>query len=178
MKTHDLSPWLARGLYLFGFALVLHAAIDLFTTVWPLRPGELAWRYGFLGLAAGYLQTPTLGLLLIAATAIWRENPALVRGTGALFAVAALILVGVIGMFGLDVLAMRELRPPEARSGVLTGGLFQEVKYGVAALIFGCFGLGLLKTGRSMAAAAAARPRKPGIVSAAPSSGRDRTASP
>ncbi len=159
-----ISPWVVRGLYLFGFALMMHAAIDLFSTVWPMRPTELAWRYGFLGLAAGYLQTPTLGLLLIGGTAIWEGRRVVVRGTGLGFLVCALILLGVIGIFGLDVLAMRDLRPPEAQAGVMTGGMFQEVKYVVSTLIFAVLGQGFLATAGRMDGR---RPRKPGIVSAA-----------
>jgi hypothetical protein len=60
---------------------------------------------------------------------------------------------------------MRGLRPPEARSGVLMGGSFQELKYVVATLVFAALGLGFLQTGKRMATAAARRPRKPGIVS-------------
>ena len=161
----ELSPWVARGLYLFGLALMLHASIDLFSTVWPMRWTELAWRYGFLGLAAGYLQTPTLGLLFIAGTAIWQDDARVVRAVGVVFMVCAVILLGIIGVFGLDVLAMRDLRAPEARSGVLVGGVLQEVKYSVATVVFVLLGHGFSKTAKRMASAAARVTKKHGIVS-------------
>ena len=167
MSNDDLSPWLARGLYLFGFALILHAKIDLFTTVWPMRPGELAWRYGFLGLSAGYLQTPTLGLLLIGATGYWQDNALVVRLTGVAYLASALVLLGVLGIFGLDVLAMRDLRPPEAQAGVLAGGVFQEVKYFVSTFVFAFLGLGAIKTAGRMSEFARRAPQKAGIVSTA-----------
>ncbi len=165
--TYDrVSPLLAASAYLFGFALVLTAAIDLLTTVWPLRPTDMAWRYGFLGLAAGYLQTPALGLGLVGATAIWREHLTALRLAGGLALLAALVLICVMGVFGLDVLAMRQVRAPEAQRGVLVGGAFQEVKYAVAALVFLLFGLGCLNTASRLAAEVSRR-AKPGIVSAA-----------
>lgn len=162
-----ISPWLAWCAYLFGFALILTAAIDLLTTVWPLRPAEMAWRYGFLGLAAGYLQTPTLGLALIAGAAIWQEHVLPLRLVGTLSMLTALILLGIVGVFGLDVLAMRQMRPEEAQMGVLVGGVLQEVKYVVALFVFALLGHGCLKTAKRLSAHLARRPRKPGIVSAA-----------
>ena len=162
-----ISPLLAWCAYLVGFALILTAAIDLFTTVWPPRPTDMAWRYGFLGLAAGYLQTPTLGLALIAGTAIWKEHVLPLRAVGAISLVTALILLAVIGIFSLDVLAMRQLRPAEAQAGILMGGVFQAVKYVVATGVVALLGQGCLKTAKAISRDLAHRPRKPGIVSAA-----------
>lgn len=148
MKQDDVSDWLPLGIHLFGIALMLTAAIDLMTTAWPLRPTEMAWRYGFLGLSAGYLQTPTLGLLLIAGTALWRRQPHVMRAAGIVSLVTAAALMVVMGMFGLDVLQIRELRSPDMRATVLAGGLFQEVKFFVAMLVFLMLGLGCLRTVR------------------------------
>lgn len=168
MTRDRVSPWLARGLYLFGIALVLTAAIDLFTTVSPMLPGEIAWRYGFLGLAAGYIQTPTLGLVVVIVAAVWEENAAVLRISGAIGLLSALALILAMGIFGLDVAQMRELRAEEMQSTVLVGGFFQEVKYFVAAFVLAFLGHGALKTAKNMG------PRKgrtsddsPRIVSAA-----------
>lgn len=170
MRTDHLSPWLIRGVYLFGLALILTAAIDLFTTVWPMRPGEMTWRYGFLGLAAGYLQTPTLGLMLIMGAAVIDRSAGLLRATAGVCLLTAVVLLGVMGIFGLDVIQVRGIRPEEARSGVLVGGMFQEVKYFVATFVFALLGYGGLHTARQLAEEEARRPKEPGIVSAA---GRD-----
>jgi len=167
MKTDDISPWIPASAYLFGFALILTAKIDLLTTVWPMRPTDMAWRYAFLGLSAGYLQTPTLGLGLIAGTAMWQKHVLPLRAVGVVCLLTALTLVGVMGIFALDVLAMRQLRPEEAQAGVLMGGMFQEVKYFVATFVFAFLGHGALKSATVMAKDLASRPRKPGIVAAA-----------
>ena len=168
MSVDDVSPWLLRGVYLFGFALMLTAAIDLFTTVWPMRPSDIGWRYGFLGLGAGYLQTPTLGLALIAGVAIWDDNVAILRVVGVICIATALLLLAVMGLFALDVLQMRQLRPEEAQASVLAGGIFQEVKYLVAFFVLAFMGHGSLKTAKA-AANHPGRPAKskPGIVSSA-----------
>ena len=162
MSSDDLSPWLVRGIYLFGFALMLTAAIDLFTTVWPMRPTEMAWRYGFLGLAAGYMQTPTLGMLLIILTAAWEGDAMVLRASGLFCLAVALILLVGMGLFGLDVLSMRSLRAEDAQAGVLAGGVFQEIKYFVSTFVFAFLGMGAMKTAKHVGSPA---PRRdPGIV--------------
>lgn len=162
MIDRDVSPWLVWGIYLFGIAFMLTAAIDLFTTVWPMRPSEMTWRYGFLGLAAGYLQTPALGLLMIALGAIWQRNAGLLRGVGVVCLVTAVLYLVIMGVFALDVIQVRQIRPPEVQAGVLYGGIFQEIKYFVAMCVFVLLGQGCLKTARQSAADWARH--EPGIV--------------
>ena len=162
MRFDDVSPWIPRGLYLFGLALIITAAIDLGTTVWPLRITDMTWRYGFLGLAAGYLQTPMLGLVMIAATAMWQNESRVLQVVGLVCSALAVALLGAIVLFGLDVLAMRQIRTEDAQAGVLVGGAFQEVKYVMATLVFGFLGHGARKTAKALPSAA---PRAPGIVS-------------
>lgn len=70
-----------------------------------------------------------------------------------------------MGMFGLDVVQMRELRAEEMRSAVLAGGFFQEVKYLVAAFVLAFLGHGALKSAKVVSEGAATA--SPGIVSAA-----------
>ena len=168
MSNDPVSPWLARGLYLFGFALAMTAAIDLFTTVWPMRPSDIAWRYGFLGLTAGYLQTPTLGLALMIGTAIWARNRTVLRLAGFVALVVSLLLMVAMGLFGLDVIQMRGLRAEEMQSAVMAGGMFQELKYFIAVLVLVFLGFGALKTAKATSSDWDTRKgRSPGIVSSA-----------
>ena len=166
MRSDDVSPWLIRGVYLFGFALVLHAVIDLSTTVWPLRVTEITWRYGFLGLAAGYLQTPTLGLLLIAATALWTGNLALARTIGTLLMVVSVGLIAAVGIFMLDVVQIRQLRPAEAQAAVLYGGLFQAVKYVLASALLAAMGYGLRDSAQTAARGVPIPPERGPLIGA------------
>jgi len=168
MSNVRVSPWLVRGLYLFGVALMLTAAIDLFTTVWPINYGDMAWRYGFLGLMAGYLQTPTLGLILIIGTAVWEENGSMLRVAGVASLLAALLILLAMGMFGLDVTQMSALRAEEMQAAVRAGGFFQEVKYFVAACVLAFLGHGALKTAKAVGSGKVGRSKdSPGIVSSA-----------
>ncbi len=151
MRTSELSPWFLWGLYLFGLALMATAAVDLLTTVWPFRFGEVAWRYGFLGLAAGYLQTPTLGLVLIALAAHADERPGLIQAVALVCLATSVALVLVMGVFAMDVLQMRAIRGADTQGAVLTGAVFQELKYLMATVVFLLLGIGGRRTAKKLA---------------------------
>ena len=169
MLRNDVSPWIVRGLYLFALVLVLSPVLDLVSTVWPLRPTDLAWRYGFLGLGAGYLHTPILGLVLALLVGWWTGSPGVLRVLGVVMMGGSLVLMLVMGMFILDVLQMRGLREPNVQQAVLVGGVLQEVKYGTACLVLAALGFGSLRSASARAGArgsAGDRARRPGIVTA------------
>jgi hypothetical protein len=151
MGRTDVSAWIVRGLYLFAIVLVLSPLLDLGSTVWPLRPTDLPWRYGFLGLAAGYLQTPILGFVIAIAAAHWTQDGGTLKALGIAMLVSAALVVTAMGMFLLDVLQMRGMREAEVQQAVFVGGMLQEVKYVTAALVLGALGLGALRTGAAHA---------------------------
>jgi len=166
MTRSQVSPWVVRGLYLFAIVLVVSPLIDFVSTVWPLRPGDLQWRYGFLGLGAGFLHTPILGLVLAMAVAYWQDHLSVLRRLGVLSAVAAAAILPVLLEFPLDVLAMRELRAQDAQTGALIGAIIQEVKYLGACLVLACLGVGGMRTAKQLMATSGAE-ASPGIVSRA-----------
>lgn len=156
------SGWAVAGLYLFAATLVTSPLVDLLTTAWPPRAGDLSWRYGFMGLAAGYLQTPLLGLVLAAAVAYWQGHAGALRALGAVSVAAAVILLPVLAFWPMDVMQMRALRQPEVQQGVAIGGAIQELKYVFAFVVLGALGTGALRTSAELARAQ--RRDAPGIV--------------
>ncbi|MEQ1855247.1 MAG: hypothetical protein ABL963_02190 [Longimicrobiales bacterium] len=157
------SPWAVAGLYVFAAMLFASPLIDLFSTAWPPRVGDLSWRYGFMGLAAGYLQTPLLGLVLACAVAYWQNHSATLRMLGLLSIVAAVVLLPLLALWPMDVMQMRGLRAPEVQSGVAIGGAIQELKYLGAFLVTGILGLGCMRTASELSNTS--RRQTPGIVS-------------
>lgn len=164
-RSSSVSSLVVVGLYVFAATLVLSPVSDLATTVWPPRFADLGWRYGFLGLMAGYLQTPVLGLVLAMGVAFSQKQGRGVRVTAWLGLLGAVILVLAIVTFGLDVLAMRQVRPEEEQAGVLLGGFLQELKYVGAFLVLALLGIGGQRTARHLEEKAATRePSSSGIL--------------
>src|SRR5688500_14391045 len=163
MSRSQLSSGAVWGLYLFAAVLVSSPLIDLFSTAWPPRLTDLSWRYGFFGLAAGYLHTPLIGAVLAMVVAYVEGHVGALRALGVLSLVVAVMLLPVLALWPMDVLQMRDLRAPEVQRGVLIGGVIQEIKYVGACLVLGFLGVGCMQ----LAAAPRARREAPGILSTA-----------
>ncbi len=164
MNHSPVSPWAVRGLYLFALVLFASPLIDLVSTVWPLRASDLGWRYGFLGLAAGYLHTPILALVLAMGVAFWQGHAGTLRSLAILSTVAAIAFVPVMAMWTLDVVQMRGLRVEETQTGILVGGVIQEFKYLGACLVLACLGVGGVRTSKHLRASGPSRDDAPGIL--------------
>jgi len=154
----------ALGAYVLALSMILGPLVDLITTVLPVRLGDVTWRYGFAGLAAGYLLTPLLGYGLAVGVAIWQGDLRLLKVLGILALIAAGALIPVMGIWSLDVLAVREMREPDTRTGVLIGGVIQGLKYLGAALALGLAGTGVTRTVALRREAPASAPGSPGSL--------------
>lgn len=145
MRNDAPSPWLARGVYLLAFTLVFWPMADFATNVWPIRPGDVQWRYGVGGLLASFLHTPMLGLALAALVA-WRlQQPKALKTLAAVQALLAAALLAVMALFALDALQVRATRPDEMLPAFGAGALIAEAKHLTAAvtlavLALGCWG--------------------------------------
>ena len=143
----DISPWVVRGLYLFAFILVFWPAVDLLTNTAPFHPGDVRWRYGFAGLLAGFLHTPILGLALATFVAYGRRSRLALRTLASVELLGAVALVLVMGMFALDVVQIRAMRPPESLAAFMTGAAISEAKHLTAFLVLVSLGIGSWRTG-------------------------------
>jgi hypothetical protein len=161
----DVSPWAVRGLYVLGLIITIAPLLELVQATWPFRPAELLWRYGALGLAAGYMPNVTLGLAILMAMTYVQEYPRLLWALGLSSLVLAALILAAMTMFALDFGTVGELRAEELRGATRVAGVLQEIKYlgGGVALAF--LGLGALWMGRPSGARAAEREdRSPGAL--------------
>jgi len=120
---------LVAGAYVFLFFLVAWPVVDLLTNVVPLRPGDLQWRYGVVGLAAGFLQTPALGIVLGLFLALLLQHRRVVRFVAIVAGIGAIGLLGAMALFALDVLQLRTVTPAERLSSFQAGALIAELKH-------------------------------------------------
>lgn len=145
-----VSPWLVRGLYLLALLMAISPLVEYVTTIWPMRPGDLVWRYGALGLGAGHLPNVTVGLAALLGIAYWRGHRAVFYAVALASAAGAVLILPAMAMFALDVLEFRALREEQLRGAVLISGVLQELKYLVTALAMGCMGIGAMQMAGSL----------------------------
>lgn len=145
MARAEISPWSLRAAYLFAALLAISPLADFLRSVWPIRPLSLDWRYGFLGIGAGFLHTPILGILIAMTVAHFQGHNKVLRVVGGLSTTAGLLLIPVLLEWPLDVVAVRAIRSSDANSILLTG-LVQEIRYLGACLVLVGLGAGALRT--------------------------------
>jgi len=102
---------LAGPLYVLALLLVVTPPIDVLANVWPIRLGEVSWRYGTVGASSGYLLTPLLGLGLACLLAIVRRQRTMLRVMVVVCLVVGVTLVVAAIDFALDAAQLRHTVP-------------------------------------------------------------------
>lgn len=126
---------LAWPLYVAGFLMLALPLGDLASNVWPPRMGQVEWRFGTLGLMAGFLLTPVLGVFMIAASAALLEHRVVQRVLAILNITAAVLMIGLTVIFALDWLQFRATIPPEGQGTMDLGSAKALAKDAVVALV-------------------------------------------
>ncbi|MBI2796021.1 MAG: hypothetical protein HYX65_04860 [Gemmatimonadetes bacterium] len=135
---------LAKPIYFVGLLLILTPLADFITSVWPLQPREIRWRFASVALLGGFLFTPLLGSTLALFLATVLEH----RGTQRLMAIfnilVSVILVAMLIGLSFDTLQLRKAVPPDAQTAFRTSAVRAAFKHGsvaLAALWLGVVGL-------------------------------------
>ena len=128
------------SVYFLSALLVATPAVDVLTQVWPLQPGSMVWRYGFLGFLGNNLLTPLLGLTLAGVAAMLAESRLALRLLSWTALAAGVGLLALLAFFSLDVLQLRASVAPEARPAFQVGAAIAAGKYVVAVLGYGLLG--------------------------------------
>lgn len=134
----------------YGVALLLVAfpIADFLTSAWPLQPGRVEWRYGTVGLFAGFLLTPLLGLVLAVVVAHAANHIRTVKALAVLSVVAAVTIVVALVSFALDVTQLRGGVEEAARGRFDAGAISASIKYALVAIVLAWFGIGHLRSAR------------------------------
>jgi hypothetical protein len=135
---------LAAPLYFIALLLIVTPLIDLALNIAPFRFGEIRWRYGTAGLLSGFLLTPLLGAVVATAAAMMLGQARMVRVIALVNLAAAVLLLGVAGLFVLDALQLRGFTPPDELGifdiSVLKAGA-KHLSTAIALLWLGAAGL-------------------------------------
>jgi len=140
---------LAWPVYVTAVTLIILPLIDLFANVWPLAPGEAAWRYGALGLFSGFLLTPLLGFLMLVLMTAYQGHVGALRTGSWISLVGAAACLSCAVLFAFDVLQVRVSVPPEARGTFDIGAAKAEIKYLAVAVVLAWLWFGGRRAARS-----------------------------
>jgi len=93
---------LVPGLYAVAALLVVAPFADMVGAAWPVRPTEIAWRFGSIGLGLGVVIVQILGLSLALAAAAVAGHRLVLRFVSILCLLAAGALTAGLTRFILD----------------------------------------------------------------------------
>ena len=171
----DTLERLSKPFYFVALLLVLTPLADFITSVWPLQPGEIRWRFASVALLGGFLFTPLLGSAMAVLLSTTLEHRRAQRALSILnILVGVLLICSLIGL-AFDTLQLRKAVPPDAQTAFRTSALRAAFKHGTVALATLWLGL----VGFKMASAAARdlarreRPRMTGPVVVTAAAERD-----
>ena len=150
VMKRQMSGWAVAGLFLTAAVVGLFPVVDLVLQVWPVRLGEVTWRYGAVGIGAGYLPSPVFGVAVLVAVSYWREQAVTLRIAGYLALAAAVLILPLMLLFAVDLMQVQGMRPEGQQRAALISGGVQELKYLVASVTLGALGIGALRTSTQM----------------------------
>ena len=102
-----LNRPLVSAAYVVALLMIVLPLIEVMLSVWPLRFGQTAWRFGTVGLLSQAATTPLVGAILFFATAFFLGHRKTVLGAGVVTGILSVVLLGAIPLFALDAIQMR-----------------------------------------------------------------------
>lgn len=142
-----LAP-LSGAIYLTAFLLIVISMIDFISAVVPIRLGEAGWRYGAVGLFAGFMLTPLLGCLIGVGFAVNQGHRTTARVLSIATLAVTVLMVLTLVSFSLDALQMRREAAAESQGVIDVGVIRAAVKHVAGIIAFGLIGLGGLSASR------------------------------
>jgi len=120
---------LIAPLYFIAFLLATTPVLDFFTSILPIRTGDLQWRFASVGLLSGFLLTPLLGVALAMAVAHFAGHMRVQRLVAIVTLSVSVLFVLLMLAFLLDILQLRNAVQPEARSAFAAASTKAMVKH-------------------------------------------------
>ena len=133
-RRFDGAEGLVAPLYFVALLLVATPSLDFITSVLPLRPGNIEWRFATVGLLSGFVLTPLLGIILAILTAAWAEHMKFQRIVAIVNAALTVVFAVVIVLFLLDIVQLRGVVQAEAKPA-FEGAAFKAVLKHVSFVI-------------------------------------------
>lgn len=155
--------------YFVALLLIVNPIVDVTIAALPFLPGEMTWRFAAIGIFAEAVMTPLLGVLFILLIATYLGHRSVVRAVGWLCAVGFVAFLGVIGLFAVEAMAMRELVTEEAQAAFGIASVAALVKHITGAIGTGLLAVGAFRESARLAVTGRGRADEHIIVSRGPS---------
>lgn len=133
MLSEEAVRRYARALYPVAFLLMLVPLVDLGLRSMPPQFGTLQWRFATVGLLLGNYGTIILGVGLLGLVATLAGDRGVLRAAGIISLVMAAVTLGILALFLLDAVQIRNLAAANFKRPILTSSL--------GATFTGLFGL-------------------------------------
>lgn len=163
-KRPDGAEALIAPLYLLAFLLVATPLMDFVTSIVPLRPGDIEWRFASVGLLSGFLLTPLLGIALAIGAAHLGGHLRFQRVLAIVNLVVAASCIGLLVFFVLDIFQLKVAVQPEAAEAFKSAALKAVIKHVSFFLTLGFLGWRGIRISRWGTPAEARRPQAAVIV--------------
>jgi hypothetical protein len=143
-----LNRPLIAAAYAVALLMILLPLIEVVLSVWPMRFGQTAWRFGTLGLLSQGATTPLVGLIVLVTTAFLLGHRKTLLFTGVFAALAALLLIVAIPLFGLDAVQMRSQVRAQASRAFDISSMLATVKLAGLTVVLLLISVGAIKAAR------------------------------
>jgi hypothetical protein len=117
--------------YITAGIFLITAALDIATLAYPANPSAIVWRFGTVGAISNYLMTGFFGLTMACATAMYYRHLAMLRVLSVLSLAGAVMLLVILGDFGLNVAQIHRTVPPAQMNAFQIGTAKATIKYGM-----------------------------------------------
>ena len=134
-RRFDGAEALEAPLYFVALLLIATPAIDFLTSVLPLRPSNIEWRFATVGLLSGFVLTPLLGIVLAMLVALSAGHSRFQRVVAVMNAVLAVAFTITLVFFLLDIVQLRSAVQAEAKAafqGAATKAVIKHLTFIVA----------------------------------------------
>jgi hypothetical protein len=146
-----LNRPLVAAAYLVAVLLVLVPLIEVTLSVWPLRFGQTAWRFGTLGLLSQAATTPMVGAVMLFALAFALGHRKTMMAGAVITAFISLALLVAVPAFALDAVQMRSQVGAAARRTFDISGMLATIKLAGLFLVSLLLTIGAFKAIRTRA---------------------------
>jgi len=164
-ELEQLNP-LAVPAYAVAALMVLIPVVDTVFALLPMHPGDVAWRFGAIGLGSQLMLSPLLGALVAFVTAALLGHRGGLRALQILCMVAAVLILAAVVLFVLDALQTRHQVQPKAKFAFDKATATALLKYFVGLAIWVAFVIAGQRLIGRRRAQDASEPDTPKLVSA------------